>query len=423
MLKKLRIKFITVAMCATALVLVTIIGFINIHNYVDINRSADETLHLLEINDGKFPMRDNAKDTRNDMPPKDMNGGDPQPGRLPGKMSPEAPYETRFFTVTLDGEGNTLAVNTDKIAAVDSGEAENYAASLFRSGKKSGFIENYKYLATDADNGGTMYIFLDCGRSLDTWREFFLASAVVSLAGLCVVFVLVVIFAGIIMRPFAEMYKKQKRFITDASHELKTPLTVIGASCEILEYNSGENEWTATIKEQVGRLTELTNKLVFLSKADEGGSRIVMTDFSLSEVAEAAVRPYFAIAGSRGKHLTCDIEKNLSYCGDMGMIRELFCILLDNAFKYSPDGGDVSVTVKSAGKNKRITVTNSAEGLPRGDLGMLFERFYRLDSSRNSETGGHGIGLSVAQSIVTAHHGKIAASSPDGSTAVFTVTL
>ena len=135
------------------------------------------------------------------------------------------------------------------------------------------------------------------------------------------------------------------------------------------------------------------------------------------------MRPYFAIAGSRGKHLTCDIEKNLSYCGDMGMIRELFCILLDNVFKYSPDGGDVSVTVKSAGKNKRITVTNSAEGLPRGDLGMLFERFYRLDSSRNSETGGHGIGLSVAQSIVTAHHGKIAASSPDGSTAVFTVTL
>lgn len=173
MLKKLRIKFITVAMCATALVLVTIIGFINIHNYVDINRSADETLHLLEINDGKFPMRDNAKDTRNDMPPKDMNGGDPQPGRLPGKMSPEAPYETRFFTVTLDGDGNTLAVNTDKIAAVDSGEAENYAASLFRSGKKSGFIENYKSLRRMPTTAARCTSFLIADAALTRGASFF----------------------------------------------------------------------------------------------------------------------------------------------------------------------------------------------------------------------------------------------------------
>lgn len=425
MLKKLRIKFIAAAMCATAIVLVSIIGFINVRSYIGMRDSADEMLRLLAVNDGKFPIKQRGDPPRGDPNCAD-NGGKKDDLRgdvLTPEMSPETPFETRFFTVTFAADGSVQSVNTDKIAAVDTSDAEKYASELYAAGKSLGFLQNYRYLASDTAEGGKMYIFLDCRRNLETFREFLATSCVISLVGYLVVFVLVVVFSGMIMRPFAEVYAKQRRFVTDANHELKTPLTVIGAACEILEYNSGENEWTDTIKDQVGRLTELTNKLVFLSKMDEDGTHAVMTDFSLSEVAETAARPYFTLAGSRGKKFSCDIEKNLSYCGDMGMIKELFGILLDNAFKYSPDGGEVLLTLKGAGKSRRITVTNTAEGLPRGDLDMLFERFYRLDSSRNSETGGHGVGLSIARSIVTAHHGKITAASPDGKTAVFTVTL
>lgn len=463
MLKKLRIKFIIVAMCATSLVLLSIITFINIHNYTDINRTADKTLELLKTNDGKFPIHGGGI---SDLPPKtDGGAGNPDqsaptppeqnaadPGGsanksdkdknengngneivndikkpLPGWMSPEMPYETRFFTVTIDKEdGDVEEINIDKIAAVSEDEAEEYAEKLFSDGKYSGFVGNYKYLAFDfGDDDEMMYIFLDCTKDLDTFREFLSASIFFSVAGLVIVFVLVVIFSGIIMRPFAKMYQKQKQFITDANHELKTPLTVISASCEILEYNTGENEWTDAIKEQVGHLTELTNKLVFLSRMDEENRKYTMTDFSLSEVAEEAIKPYYSLAEAAGRSLDCKIAPGLSLCGDMSMIKELLTLIFDNAIKYSSDGSEIRAELvpTGSGKNSRLTVFNDTDGIPKGDLDVIFERFYRLDKSRNSETGGHGIGLSVAKSIVEIHHGKISACSPDGKKFILTVTL
>lgn len=471
MLKKLRIKFIIVAMCATSLVLLSIITFINIHNYTDINRTADKTLELLKTNDGKFPIHGGGI---SDLPPKtdggagnpdqsaptppEQNAADPggsvasassvasagSAGKsdkdkngneivndikkpLPGWMSPEMPYETRFFTVTIDKEdGDVEEINIDKIAAVSEDEAEEYAEKLFSDGKYSGFVGNYKYLAFDfGDDDEMMYIFLDCTKDLDTFREFLRASIFFSVAGLVIVFVLVVIFSGIIMRPFAKMYQKQKQFITDANHELKTPLTVISASCEILEYNTGENEWTDAIKEQVGHLTELTNKLVFLSRMDEENRKYTMTDFSLSEVAEEAIKPYYSLAEAAGRSLDCKIAPGLSLCGDMSMIKELLTLIFDNAIKYSSDGSEIRAELvpTGSGKNSRLTVSNDTDGIPKGDLDVIFERFYRLDKSRNSETGGHGIGLSVAKSIVEIHHGKISACSPDGKKFILTVTL
>lgn len=428
MLKKLRIKFIIVAMCTTSFVLLSIITFINIHNYTEINRTADKTLELLKANDGKFPIHSGMSD----LPPrsdddkgKDKNKNDMKKPQS-GWMSPELPYETRFFTVTVDKEdGDADEINIDKIAAIDEDDAEDYTEMLFAEGKYSGFIGNYKYLAFDIDHDEMMYIFLDCTKDIDTFREFLQASILISAAGLVVVFILVVIFSGIIMRPFAKMYQKQKQFITDANHELKTPLTVISASCEILEYNTGENEWTNAIKEQVGRLTELTNKLVFLSRMDEENRKYTMTDFSLSEVAEEAIKPYYPLAETAGRSLNCKIAPGLSLCGDMSMIKELLTLIFDNAIKYSSDGSEICAELvpTGSGKSSRLTVSNDTDGVPKGDLDVIFERFYRLDKSRNSETGGHGIGLSVARSIVEIHHGKISAYSPDGKKFILTVTL
>ena len=225
------------------------------------------------------------------------------------------------------------------------------------------------------------------------------------------------------MKPIAESYKKQKRFITDASHELKTPLTVIGASCDVLEFDSGENEWTKTIKEQVKELTALTNKLVFLSKIDEEDKKLGFSEFSLSEICEEKLKGYFVVAKAENKELTTEIAPDLSLNGDMGMIKEMISLLMDNAIKYSDDNGKIHFSLKKAGKYKKITVENTTANLPEGNLDLLFERFYRPDASRNSSAGGHGIGLSVVKAIAELHKGTVTATKKDDHTISFCVTL
>ena len=429
MLKKLRVKFIAVTLSVTALVLLTIIGFINIHNYNDIVANADLTLHMLQSNGGRFPTRqpqDKQPSEGETKPPEAESEMSMKPDICQDdlrRMSPEAPFETRFFSVTMDDSGNIIKTDIDKIAAVDDEKAGEYALAIYDNGNECGFCDNYRYIKGTSSDGNGLYIFLDCTKSLNQFHEFLRASILISVSGLAVVSLLVIIFSGVVMKPFAELHQKQKQFITDANHELKTPLTVINASCEILEYNTGENEWTDAIKEQVGHLTELTDKLVLLSRMDEDNKKYIITDFSLSEVAEEAVRPFYSVAKADGKSLECNIEPNLSCHGDMGMIKELFSLLLDNAIKYSDAEGNIKLSVTANGKTGKIVVSNTTDGVPKGNLDVLFERFYRLDKSRNSNTGGHGVGLSVAKSIVTLHKGKITAFSPDGRNIVFTATV
>lgn len=236
------------------------------------------------------------------------------------------------------------------------------------------------------------------------------------------VFILIFIFARIVVKPVAETYEKQKQFITDANHELKTPLTVIGANCDILEMENGENEWTNSIRNQVENLTDLTNKLVFLSRMDEESVKVNMSEISLSEIVADAAKPYIALALSSNKKFETKIEKDITVKGDADLLHKLITLLLDNAFKYSNDAGSIELSL-AVGKNKSITVTNTTDGVPQNDLDKIFERFYRLDKSRNSETGGHGIGLSVAKAIAELHKGKISVLSPDGKKIVFTVVL
>jgi len=439
MLKKLQIKFVAIAMAITLVVLVAIIGGINVNNFVRVGKNADKTISLLVQGGGKFSIPDDMQKPTpddGDEPAQDETSDEtveaeaaqdtapekPSGDMRPPEMSPETPFETRYFTVTMDEKGQAVLADTDRIAAVDEDTAKAYAAALFASGKEKGYKGDYRYARANI-NGKTTYIFVDCTRDLDTARNFLKVSGLVSLGGYIVVFVLVIVFSKVALKPVAETYKKQKQFITDANHELKTPLTVIGASCEMLEYENGENEWTTTINEQVEKLTELTNKLVFLSRMDEESKKTVMSEFSLSEVVEEAVKPYYALCSAQNKSLEVSIAPNVSYTGDVKMIGELIALLMDNAVKYSSKEGNIRFSLESVGKAKKIVVTNATDGVPKGDLSMLFERFYRLDASRNSETGGHGIGLSVAKAIVELHKGKITANSPDGNEIVFEITL
>ena len=252
MIKKLQWEFILLSMSALLFVLVVIIAGINIVNYNAVTQEADIILSLMTEDKDEFSMEPDKL-------------GD----RLPSGMSPEVPYESRYFSVVLDKyTGQVLFVETNRIIVVDTQAAITYAETALQKSKTTGFIQNFRYKIEETENF-TRIIFLDCGRKLDAYYSFLYASISISLVGYLIVFAFIVFFSNRIIRPISESYEKQKRFITDASHEIKTPLTIIHADADVLEMELGENEWLNDIKKQASQLTELTNDLVFLSRMEE----------------------------------------------------------------------------------------------------------------------------------------------------------
>lgn len=415
MIRDLRKKFILVAMLSTLVVLTAIMGVVNISNYKEVLDRADEMTALLSQNDGKFP--DEPKDDDGQTPPEK-----PKDDKGKNHFSVETPFETRYFTVTEDEDGEITDCDLDRIAAVDESTAEEYAESVSQKSASTGFQGIYRYRVTTTDDG-VKYVFLDCRREISNFRTVLVTTISVSLLGLAAVFVLVVIFSRMVFRPVEESIQKQKRFITDASHELKTPLTIIDANTEVLEMESGESQWTKSTRKQIQRLSGLVQQLVTLSRLDEERGLQDIAEFDLSEAVSESVQPYEALAQTKEKNLTLNIESGISYVGDEKSIRQLAGILMDNAVKYSSEKGNITLTLKKKGKKALLEVYNDAEELPQGKLDVLFERFYRLDSSRNSGTGGSGIGLSVAKVIVQAHKGRITAENRTGTGLTITVII
>lgn len=414
-----RKKFILVAMLSTMLVLTAIMGVVNFSNYREMLDRADEMTALLEQNDGKFPeepSRHEQDDT--ETPPAKPENDEKDKSRF----SVETPFETRYFTVTVDENGEVTDCDLDRIAAVDEETAEEYTQTAQQKNKTTGFQGIYRYRVTETEDGAK-YVFLDCRREISNFRTVLVTTISVSLLGLAAVFVLVVIFSRMVFRPVEESIQKQKRFITDASHELKTPLTIIDANTEVMEMESGESQWTKSTRKQIQRLSGLVQQLVTLSRLDEEKGLEEKCEFNLSEAVSECVQPYESLAQTREKNLTLNIEENLTYTGDERSIRQLAGILMDNAVKYSSENGNITLTLKKKGKKIFLEVYNDAGDLPQGKLDVLFERFYRLDSSRNSGTGGSGIGLSVAKAIVQAHKGKITAENKNGRGLTITVIL
>ncbi len=415
MIKKLQKKMIAVSMLAITIVLAVIIGAINIANYSSVQNNANRLMAILADNGGKMPAsqfehgkQNPALHAENGADKKPVHeSGDKGKSKI-GAFSAETPYETRYFTVALDENGNAVSADTGFIAAINESEAEALAQKLFAAGKKQGFTGNYKYKFVQ-NNSGTLCIFLDCTRDLNSFYSFLISGVAIGAAGLLLVFVLVVLFSKAVVRPVAESYEKQRRFITDAGHELKTPLTVIEANTEVIEMENGELEWTQSTKNQVARLSNLTSQLIMLAKMDEALPKESKANFSLSDAVLQTAQPFEAVAVSSGKCLECNVESGIDIIGDKKAVCTLISVLLDNAMKYSSPGSRVIVSLKKTDKKKVLSVYNKTDfEIKKEDL------FYRPDASRNSQTGGSGIGLSVAKAVADSHRAKILAESEDG---------
>lgn len=336
-------------------------------------------------------------------------------------MSAEVPYESRFFSVTVDPAG-TVTAETSHIAAIDDTAAVEIAQTVLKKDNETGFYDCYRYIVCQRD-GGKQVIFLDCTRNLTTFYRFLGASLSISGVGLVAVFILILAMSSRIVRPVSESYEKQRRFITDAGHEIKTPITIIDADAEVLEMEGGTNDWLQDIRAQSQRLRDLTDKLIYLSRMEEEQMQLQTIDFPLSDMVTETAQSFKAVAIKENKQLEVEVEPMLSYRGDPKGLRQLLTILLDNAIKYSTPEGRIRLSLKKQGKAVLLTVTNPTQGLEKEELPHLFDRFYRTDKSRNSQTGGYGIGLSVAKAVAQAHKGKITASSADGKSLTITVAL
>lgn len=414
MFKKLQRKFIIITMGSLFLVMLFLIGLTNGIYFVQTEKKTKESIRIIAENEGKFPEFIKG-DPRKDRPKIE----EPLFGF---RMNAETPYEKRYFIAELNEDGTIKQINTSHIAAITSKDALEYANNVIESGKTEGYMDIYKYMVIEKEEGD-MLVFMDCRTQIQSELLLLVISCIVGSTTLVLMFLLLIILSRKAIKPFIENAEKQKLFITDAGHEIKTPLAIISANADVLELTGGESEWISSIRNQVTRLDKLVKNLLTLSKMEEESARLTFAPFNLSEVVAKTASSFEAVAEAKNKRFRMNIEPDIIMNGDESSIEQLVSTLVDNAMKYSEDGGSIKITLSETKKGLKLEVYNTVANLEVTNLERLFDRFYRADSSRARETGGYGIGLSIAKSIVEAHQGKITAKSEDGRSISFTVLM
>ena len=423
MVNKLRKKFVITAMLSLLLILVTMIGIINAINMHQVVSDADQLLATLASNDGYFPSRGKATSST-ETPASADNPFVFDWEAINSNYSKETPYQSRYFWVRIDSFGNILQTNTIHIASVSSETAQEYAHYLYFSAtKKIGFYHSYRYLISDGKNDSKLFFFLDLSSAIINAKHLLIQSVGIGTLAIIAMLVLVFLFSGQAVAPAVESLEKQKRFITDAGHELKTPLAVISANIDVLELEQGKSEWTASIRNQLKRMNSLVKNMLTLSRMDEERMHVVFSEFDLSETLRDAASSFEPIAEAQDKKYKIDIPEGIRLMGDKTSMNQLACLLLDNAMKYSSANGSIHVLLSVDNKHIVFEVSNTCDTIPYGNLDRLFDRFYRADYSRSRETGGYGIGLSVARAIATSHSGTIEAIRDGDRIIRFVVTL
>ena len=392
MIRKLRKKFIAIAMLSLLGTVAVLCAAIGIGNYCITSNRADKAIELLYQNDGAFPVPD----------------GNASPSAHAGfQVTPETAFETRYFIVKLTAEDEVYFVDLDHIAALDRQTVVSTIEKIVSKGTAKGYVGHYRFGSYADENGGCTLVVLDCFMLLQSAYSMFRMTAEIFALCVCIVFVLLLILSKRAIRPFAENWERQRQFVTDASHELKTPLAILSADLGLIEETEDNRTWLESGQEQIQRMDSLIKNLVDLARSEEALPASAVTTVSVSAIAGAAAENFRPLAESAGKSLAADIAPGLTVRGVPDDISRLFVLLLDNAVKYCDAGGTIRLTAFHRGKNVLIELSNPCAGLDASQLPHYFDRFYRADSSRARDTGGSGIGLSTAKAIVTRHHGCI----------------
>lgn len=469
MIRQLRNRFIRITMLSVSVVMLILTLIVNAANFISTNADLEDLLDMICENRGSIPTDRFTPDVKPDKPADSVDNSDleptgttppalpdniadsgpansqsdpasqdnnsdiedkindtnppTQPWKFKAPMNPETPYSTRFFSLLFDQDGNLIKKDLAHIAAITDDDIAEYISVALKHGEGYGYYSDYKYRVILQDNREYMVIFLDCYQEIHAIRVLALCSFAAMVVCIGLVYILVVIFSKRAIDPVVQSQKQQKQFITDASHELKTPITVIATSLKVLEMEVGQQKWIDKARSQTEKLRELVNSLVTLSRMDEEDSPLKFEHFSISDALQETVDSFTDYAESNGHALKVTITPDLDFYGDEYAIRQLASILLDNAVKYAAAGSDITFFLVKNKKHILLKTSNVCQDLDEDALRHLFDRFYRPDQSRNHETGGFGIGLSIARSIAEGHKGTIHACCPVKDQIEFTVKL
>ena len=385
-MKTLRRKFIMFAMAAVTVLLVLLVTAINSMNVYLTNKQENKIMETLINSDGNFrfmEVRERPPSRRPLIPGPDM----------------EMMRSTRFFIIKLDDDGAVSDINLDQIFSVTEQQAEEYADIIMKKGSKSGKIDRFRYSVKQNDEGTELF-FVDRSRQENDLRVVFFVSTVIAALSWLLMLIFVILISGKVVQPIIAGYEKQKRFITDAGHELKTPLAIIQSNNDAMTLIHGENKYNRNIKSQVIRMNKLTADLLILAKYDEEiilQKELINIDELIAEIMPA----YRDAAEARGLNFSVRISPNLVYQSHRESLTRLFTILLDNAVKYTVDDGKILFEIRKNGNRIIITEENTCEVPADNNTEQLFERFYRGDTARTQDSSapGYGIGLSMGRVI------------------------
>lgn len=438
-------------MTAITVLLVVTLGAVNVFNISRLRNEMNNTLSMLADNDGMRPGEnadtpqpatetdvqkvptDGAIGTEMVTPPDAESGDQPQPPDAPGdkhpnlfnpEISEDMAMAARYFLVRFDTDGQIVFTDVNNISSVDADTADAYAKEVYASGKTSGKKDNFRYRVQETRDGrGTNIVFLNVSSDRQSMLAVLLISSLIFVVGWGLMLLLVILLSKRAIRPIAENLEKQKQFVTDAGHEIKTPLAIIQANTEAMELHNGESKWSKNIRKQTERLAGLMKQLLALARMEEGTAPIVMTELDMSKLTREVADTFAESAKLKQIELQTTIAADIRLHANREALTQLLTILLDNAVKYSVEGAPICLTLAKHGKTTLLCCENTCEKLPDVEPDRLFDRFYRSDAARTQKRGGYGIGLSVARAIVQNHKGKITAEYKDNNRIIFKAEL
>ena len=399
MIYSLQKKFIKISAVSILIVFSAIFTGITVMNQIQLNDTMDTLTDTISHNGGVFPDFDRGTH------PKE------KPFDRSNIITEETKFSTRFFTVWLSDNNEILIVNTDSVSSIDEQQSMEFTQKALNKNSERGWIADYRYKVF-SHFAGKAIVFVNGEMNRAVSNRFLFVSFTVLFGSGLILLLLMIILSKKVVNPIAESYEKQKQFITDANHELKTPLTLIMSNIDIVEAELGKSEWLDDIKAEGERMSNLINKLVALSRMDESKPDIQNEEFDLTNTVYDVASEFVQMADSNNNILYCIAKPGVVYKGDEALIRQLLSILLDNAVKYCDSDGDIHVEM-SKKRYPFITVENTYADVDNVELDKLFDRFYRADKAR-TYNGGFGIGLSIAKEIVNKHGGEIYAYKKEG---------
>lgn len=326
-----------------------------------------------------------------------------------------------FFVIMADDEGNYLAtLNNDEITAET---AQNYISAIISDGAQTGMVNHTFQFYRQPKSNGTLMVFTDKSAEMDTLDQLKRTTIIIGIISIIILSAAAFFLSKKSIEPIKLAFERQKRFVSDASHELKTPLTVISANADVLADEIGDNKWLNYIKSQTDRMNVLVNDLLNLTRLENNTSDFICVDFDLSRAAENTALPFECQAFEMNRKFIVDIDEGITVNGSEKHIKQMMAIFIDNAIKYSNEGGTVKVTLSKHGDKKVFSVFNTGTGVKEDEKEKIFERFYRSDESRNRATGGYGLGLAIAKSVIDKHKFKVHVENQEGKSICFVVTM